>query len=158
MSTPAAPTATCPIARTLEIVGEKWSLLILRDVARGITKFSEIHDSLNCPKNLLSARLKTLVSAGILAKREYKEPGARLRSSYHLTEAGADLLPVLIALQSWGRAHLNPAELISTRIFHRECGGEVHAALTCAHGHHIGAAEIHVEWPELHQGSGSASG
>lgn len=121
MSTSAVPAAICPIARTLEIVGEKWSLLILRDVARGITKFSEIHDSLGCPKNLLSARLKTLVSAGILAKREYKEPGARLRSSYHLTESGADLLPVLIALQSWGRAHLDSAELISTRILHREC-------------------------------------
>ncbi|MDO4898001.1 MAG: helix-turn-helix domain-containing protein, partial [Rothia sp. (in: high G+C Gram-positive bacteria)] len=97
---------SCPIASTLEIAGEKWSLLILRDIFRGLHKFSELHQNLGCPKNLLSARLKTLEAAGIIRREEYREAGSRSRASYHLTEAGEDLLPVLAALQSWGEKHL----------------------------------------------------
>ncbi|MBP3088396.1 transcriptional regulator [Corynebacterium sp. sy017] len=98
----------CPIARTVAIIGEKWSLLILRDLARGMNKFSEIQQSLGCPKNLLSTRLKTFERAGIIARNEYREAGARARQAYYLTESGKALIPVLLALQDWGEEYLLP--------------------------------------------------
>ncbi|MDO9396982.1 MAG: helix-turn-helix domain-containing protein [Herbiconiux sp.] len=96
-------TATrCQIARTLDVVGEKWSLLIVRDAFRGRTRFREFQDSLGASTDILSARLTKLVEAGVLEKRPYREPGSRERSSYHLTEAGQGLALVLGALVQWG--------------------------------------------------------
>lgn len=136
---------TCPIAGTLAIVGEKWTLLILRDIARGKTKFSEIHDSLGCPKNLLSTRLKTLESAGILYTSEYIEPGSRPRLAYYLTETGMQLMPVLLALQEWGMRYLDAKHLVQTQIIHTDCGEEVHYSLECTKGHHIAVEDIEIQ-------------
>ncbi|MCU1551459.1 MAG: transcriptional regulator, HxlR family [Glaciihabitans sp.] len=91
----------CQIVRTLDIVGEKWSLLIVRNAVRGQTRFSEFRDSLGVPSDILTARLGTLVAAGILEKRSYREPGSRERSSYHLTESGLALKLVLAAMVQW---------------------------------------------------------
>lgn len=91
----------CQIVRTLDIIGEKWSLLIVRDAARGRTRFSEFRDSLGAPSDILTARLAKLVSAGILEKRAYREAGSRERFSYHLTEAGLALKLVLAAMMQW---------------------------------------------------------
>lgn len=101
---PASVTADvhrCQIVRTLDVVGEKWSLLIVRNAARGQTRFSEFRESLGVPSDILTSRLSTLVSAGILEKRSYREPGSRERSSYHLTEAGLGLKLVLAAMVQW---------------------------------------------------------
>lgn len=103
------PLQDCSIARTLDVVGEKWTLLILRDIWFGHTKFGELEESLGAPRNLLSKRLKKLEENGILRKQEYKEDGARARFEYVLTDSGSELLPVLAALQHWGDKH-NPAE------------------------------------------------
>jgi DNA-binding HxlR family transcriptional regulator len=92
----------CQIARTLNVVGEKWSLLIVRNALRGQTRFSEFRDELGIPSDILTARLATLVSGGILEKRSYREEGSRERNSYHLTEAGRALNLVIAAMVQWG--------------------------------------------------------
>ena len=93
---------SCQVIRTLDIVGEKWSLLIVRDLLRGSTRFSEFRTSLGVPTDVLTARLATLVERGIVAKRPYREEGARERFSYHLTPAGDALRLVVAALIQWG--------------------------------------------------------
>ena len=96
-----SPEPKCQIVRTLDIVGEKWSLLIVRDAMRGLTRFSEFRDSLRAPTDILSARLARLVETGILEKRVYREEGQRERASYHLTEAGHGLKVVLASMMQW---------------------------------------------------------
>jgi DNA-binding HxlR family transcriptional regulator len=98
----------CQVVRTLNIVGEKWSLLIVRNALRGQTRFSEFRDQLGVPTDILAARLATLVSAGILEKLSYREAGSRERSSYHLTEAGRALNIVIAAMIQWGDEY-NPS-------------------------------------------------
>ncbi|AYG05369.1 winged helix-turn-helix transcriptional regulator [Gryllotalpicola protaetiae] len=102
ITTPAAD-AFCSIERTLGVVGERWTFLILREaLIEGATRFSEFSDALGIAPNILTSRLATLTEAGVLEKREYREPGGRPRMSYHPTEAGKQLLVVLAALQQWG--------------------------------------------------------
>src|SRR4051795_6456267 len=96
----------CSIARSLSVLGERWTFLILREALLGTTRFAEFRDNLGVAPDVLSDRLATLVEAGVLTKQPYQEPGARARFSYHLTPAGADLQIVLGALQQWGDAHL----------------------------------------------------
>jgi DNA-binding HxlR family transcriptional regulator len=99
----------CPIARTLEIVGERWSLLILRDlVLRGPRKFQDFQRTLaGASPNTLSARLKTLEAAGLIERRFYAEHPPR--AEYLLTDKGRAFGPVLRALKTWGERHLPPA-------------------------------------------------
>ncbi|GAA1981029.1 helix-turn-helix domain-containing protein [Microbacterium pumilum] len=89
------------MVRTLDIVGEKWALLIVRDALRGRTRFSEFRESLGAPTDILAARLASLVESGILEKRSYREAGSRERASYHLTEAGQGLRVVIAAMLEW---------------------------------------------------------
>lgn len=103
----------CPVVRTLDVVGEKWSLLIVRNAFRGQTKFSEFRENLGVPSDILSARLASLVDAGVLEKRAYREPGSRERSSYHLTPAGEGLRLVIAAMKQWVDEY-NPAPQGST--------------------------------------------
>lgn len=95
------PEPRCQVVRTLDIVGEKWALLIVRDALRGRTRFSEFRESLGAPTDILTARLASLVESGILEKRAYREAGSRERSSYHLTEAGRGLQVVIAAILEW---------------------------------------------------------
>jgi DNA-binding HxlR family transcriptional regulator len=92
--------AQCAIARSLEIVGDWWSLLIIRDAFRGRERFGEFHKSLGLAKNILSARLKKLVDAQILAIEA--DPDSSLSHRYVLTPKGESLIPVLVALWQWG--------------------------------------------------------
>ncbi|WP_285114277.1 helix-turn-helix domain-containing protein [Leifsonia sp. fls2-241-R2A-40a] len=105
MPSKSRPEPNCSIARTLELVGDRWSFLILREAHNGITRFADFRDLLGIAPNILTARLASLVEAEILVKREYREDGARSRTSYHLTQRGADLKLVLGALQQWGDIH-----------------------------------------------------
>ena len=92
----------CPIARTLDVIGERWSILLLRDLfPRGPRRFQDFQESLaGVAPNTLSARLKTLEAQGVIARRFYSEHPPRLE--YYLTEKGKDLGPVLKALKKWG--------------------------------------------------------
>jgi len=96
----------CQVMRTLNVVGEKWSLLIVRNALRGQTRFSEFRDQLGIPSDILAARLSTLVAGGILEKRPYRAEGSRERFSYHLTEAGHALIIVIAAMVQWGNAYI----------------------------------------------------
>lgn len=100
--------STCQVVRTLDIIGEKWSLLIIRNALRGQTKYSEFRESLGAPTDILTGRLAKLVDAGVLERRSYREPGDRERSSYHLTERGQALRVVIAAMVQWGDEY-NPA-------------------------------------------------
>src|SRR6201991_2680304 len=93
----------CPIARSLERVGEWWSILILRDALRGTTRFDEFQKSLGIAPNMLTRRLSGLVEAGLLDRRRYNEHPPRYE--YVLTARGRDFRPVLIALLTWGNRH-----------------------------------------------------
>jgi len=99
-------TMSCPIARSLERVGEWWSILILRDAFRGHTRFDQFQTSLGIAPNMLTKRLHALVESGLLEKRAYSEHPPRYE--YVLTERGRDFRPVLWALLAWGNKHFAP--------------------------------------------------
>jgi len=99
----------CPLAKTLELVGERWTLLIVRELLVGPQRFTDLHAALEgIPRNLLADRLRDLEANGIVARAELPPPAAR--SVYQLTEAGTALLPVIGALAQWGLMHLPPAQ------------------------------------------------
>ena len=106
MTTRTATPPNCSIARTLDLVSDRWSFLILREAHLGTTRFADFRDYLHIAPNILTNRLAAMVDAGLLEKREYQEEGERTRSSYHLTPAGVDLKLVLAALQQWGDVHV----------------------------------------------------
>src|ERR1700731_1392828 len=97
----------CSIAGTLEVVGERWSLLIVRDVFLGLRRFDEIQGDLGIARNVLQTRLTRLVDQGVLEKRLYRERPSRYE--YRLTEKGLDLWPALVALMYWGDRYAAPA-------------------------------------------------
>jgi DNA-binding HxlR family transcriptional regulator len=116
----------CPIARSLERVGEWWSILILRDASLGLTRFDEFQESLGIAPNILTRRLKALVEAGLLERRRYSERPPR--DEYVLTQAGRDFRPVLWALLAWGNKHFAP-EGASVVIVDTQTGAEADPVL-----------------------------
>jgi DNA-binding HxlR family transcriptional regulator len=104
--TKARPVPNCSIARAVDIVSDRWAFLIVREAQFGSTRFAEFRQVLGIAPNILTSRLTALVEGGILEKRDYRDEGERVRSSYHLTEAGEDLKLVLAALQQWGDQHV----------------------------------------------------
>ncbi len=119
----------CSIAATLDIIGDRWSLLILRDVFRGGHRFSEIQADLGIAKNLLSDRLSRLVDDGILERVPYQE--RPVRYDYRLTAKGADLSPALIALMRWGDKWY-ATNGAPTVLVHDRCGQALEQAVRCA--------------------------
>jgi DNA-binding HxlR family transcriptional regulator len=133
----------CSIEATIALVGDRWALLVLRDVFRGVHRFSDMCTDLGIARNILADRLDRLVAAGILTKVPYQE--RPLRHEYHLTAIGRELAVPVIGLMHWGDRHLagpaGPPRL--TR--HRDCGGALRAALTCtACGRVAGAGEVEI--------------
>lgn len=98
--------ALCPIARSLERVGEWWSIMILRDAMLGVTRFDDFQASLGISSNILTVRLRKLVESGLLERRAYSQRPTRYE--YHLTSCGEDFRPVLWALLAWGGRHFAP--------------------------------------------------
>ena len=119
----------CSIAQCLEIVGEWWSLLILRDALLGISRFDQFHERLGISRNVLNERLATLVDAGVLEKVAYSEHPPRY--DYHLTDKGRDLWPVLTALRQWGDKHAAP-DGPPIQVVHRTCGHVFEMVPTCS--------------------------
>lgn len=120
----------CSIARTLDIVGERWTLLILRDAFNGVRRFDDFAASLPVARNILTDRLQTLVEHGILRRQRYQERPPR--DEYRLTAKGLDLYPALIALLQWGDRYLAGEDGPPDEIVHRDCGGHVSAAVVCS--------------------------
>ncbi len=117
----------CPVARTLDVVGEWWSLLILRDALRGRRRFEEFQESLGIARNILSRRLKQLVAAGLLEKRCYSERPRRYE--YRLTDKSRDLFPVLTTLMVWGNRWACPAQGPALVLVDRDSGKRVEPML-----------------------------
>lgn len=135
--------AVCPIARSLDQVGEWWSLLIVRDVLAGKRRFSELLDSLGVARNMLSARLKRLVACGILELRPARDGTSH--KEYELTEKGRDLLVTLAALGQWGR-HWTTAEADPAFVMVESATGEQVASVEvhARDGRALSAAEIAI--------------
>jgi DNA-binding HxlR family transcriptional regulator len=125
----------CSIARSLELVGEKWTLLILREAFFGVRRFEDIQRGVGCARNLLSARLAKLVEHDVLRREPYREPGHRQRYEYRLTEKGRDLFPIVVALMDWGDRWAVDQDGPPVEVRHRDCDAQVHAKLTCDHDH-----------------------
>lgn len=112
----------CPIARTLARVGERWSMLILRDAFYGMTRFDEFRKSLDIAPNILTRRLAELVQAGLLEKRVYTSRPTRYE--YVLTQQGRELRPIMLAMVAWGNRHFSP-EGPALAVVARETGAPV---------------------------------
>ncbi len=133
----------CSVARTLEVVGERWTLLILRDAFLGVRRFDDFQRSLGIARNVLNTRLQRLMDAGMLERRRYQERPERFE--YRLTEMGLDLWPAIVALMRFGDRHLAGDEGPPMVVEHRDCGGAVTDFGTCeACGAQLTAREILV--------------
>jgi DNA-binding HxlR family transcriptional regulator len=100
------PDMSCPIARSLSVLGERWTLLIIREAVFGSTRFSEFRSELGIAPDVLSDRLATLVEHGVMERVSYRDPGSRAREAYELTDAGRELGLILGALRQWGLDHM----------------------------------------------------
>ena len=129
----------CSVAGTLSVVGEKWSLLVLREAFLGVRRFADFQRHLGAPKAVLTDRLGTLVDQGILTRVPYQAEGERQRHEYRLTTKGIDLYPALVALMAWGDKYLAD-DVAPLELRHRECEEPVHLALVCDAGHQLAGA------------------
>jgi DNA-binding HxlR family transcriptional regulator len=124
----------CSIARTIRILGDRWTVLIVREAFWGKTRFSQFRDSLGVSTDILTARLSTLVDHGIMEKRPYRDDGDRERIGYHLTEAGVALRPVLAALNEWGTTYEEHENGSASRYVRAATGEPVHIAFVTSTG------------------------
>jgi DNA-binding HxlR family transcriptional regulator len=129
----------CSVAGTLGVVGEKWTLLVLREAFLGVRRFADLQRNLGAPKAVLTERLATLVDQGVLVRVPYQAEGERQRHEYRLTQKGIDLYPALVALMEWGDRYLAD-EGAPLRLQHRDCGAAVRLELVCEEGHLVGGA------------------
>jgi DNA-binding HxlR family transcriptional regulator len=127
----------CTIGRALDVIGDRWSLLVLREVFQGIRRFDQITVRTAIPRQMLTDRLERLVADGLLRREPYREPGQRSWHEYRLTEKGLDLYPVFLALQEWGDTYLADPAGSPIEFVHRDCGEPVGLVLRCAAGHEI---------------------
>lgn len=123
----------CSIARTLDVVGERWTLLVIRELSLGRKRFGEIRDEVGVSTNVLADRLEALVEQGIATRTRVKARGTVF--DYELTEKGRDLLPVLAALMRWGDRHATGDAGPPRLIEHTACGHTTAPVLTCTHCH-----------------------
>ena len=128
---------TCTIGRAMEILGEKWTIVVLREVFNGLRRFEDMRVRTGIPRQVLANRLAMLVDNGVLRREPYQEPGARARHEYRLTAKGFDLYPVLIAVAAWGDRYLAEPEGPPLAFVHRDCGAAVRVDLRCAEGHEV---------------------
>ena len=136
---------SCSIAATLEVVGDPWTLLIVREAFSGVRRFEDWQTRLGVARNVLAARLKTLVEHGVFERRRYTERPPRFE--YRLTSKGRDLYPVMMALTAWGDKHAyadcggGPVRMV-----HTACGKEIRPVITCAGcGDPVKPTEIRME-------------
>jgi len=138
------PESSCSIARSLGVLGERWTFLILREAFLGATRFAEFRDRLGVAPDVLSERLATLVEYGVMDREPYREPGARSRSAYRLTPAGRELQVVLSALQQWGDEHLPRPEGPSMLRRVRGTDRPVHVGYVDGSGREVQPADVAV--------------
>jgi DNA-binding HxlR family transcriptional regulator len=116
----------CTAAAALGVIGEKWSLLVVRELAFGVHRFDSIVQNTGAPRDILTSRLRSLESAGVIEKRQYSERPPRFE--YHLTQAGRELRPILLSLGQWGSRWAAGAPPVS---FEHTCGETLEVVHTC---------------------------
>ena len=126
---PLVDRTACSIARALGLLGDIWSLLVLRELFLGVHRFDQMHDHLGIARNILAARLKRLVAAGLIEKRAYQAHPPRFE--YHLTAKGIDLHPVIVGLMQWGDRYLADPPGGPVQLEHRGCGQLTHLVPVC---------------------------
>jgi DNA-binding HxlR family transcriptional regulator len=138
----------CSIARALDLVGEWWSLLIIRDVFNGVRRFDDLLSHLGISRNVLTDRLNALVENGILKRHRYQERPPRY--DYRLTEKGLDLWPVLVSIMSWGDKWLPDEQGPPVILIHKHCDSPAAPAMVCtACGETLGVGHLK---PHIHSG------
>lgn len=131
----------CPIDRTLQLIGNRTALLLLREVFYGASRFDALVKRVGVSEAVAAQRLRELVEADVLTKEPYREPGQRTRHAYVLTEAGHDLLPAVLALLQWGAAHTRGG---GPTVTHAGCGDPVQVEVRCAAGHAVDEEDVLV--------------
>jgi DNA-binding HxlR family transcriptional regulator len=129
----------CSIERAFAVVGTRSAVLVLREASYGTRRFDDFVHRTGLTEAVVAGRLRDLVAAGILATEPYREEGKRTRQAYVLTDAGRELVPVLVALGAWGQVHL-PRR--GARLTHQGCGALVQSNLVCADGHDLSDGDI----------------
>ncbi|MGD8166493.1 winged helix-turn-helix transcriptional regulator [Herbiconiux sp. P16] len=134
----------CSVARSLSVLGERWTLLLVREALSGSTRFDTFQENLQMTPGVLSDRLSTLVECGVLRREEYREAGQRARSEYFLTDAGRELHVVVGALQQWGDEHLPTPRGPSVVRRDRDSGEPVRVAFTDLHGREVAESRVAI--------------
>jgi len=137
------PDQTCSISRALEVVGERWTLLILRDALLGLSAFEEFRESLGIATNVLTARLNLLCEEGLLVR--VADPETPQRGRYLLADKGREIGPALFALMKWGDRHYPTRQGAPRLTLHAGCGGEVEQLLHC----HLCGEQVTLDGVEL---------
>lgn len=135
-------TANCSVARTLEVIGTRAAVLILREAFFGTRRFDDFARRVGISEPAAAARLKELTAEGVFERVPYQEPGQRTRFEYRLTAKGASLQPVITAMRQWGDAWASDPAGPPVRVVHRDCEAPVSVKLRCEAGHDVPAGEL----------------
>jgi DNA-binding HxlR family transcriptional regulator len=134
--------SSCSIARSLGVLGERWTFLVLREALTGTTRFADFRTNLGVAADVLSDRLSTLVDHGVMDREPYQEPGSRTRYAYQLTAAGRELHVVLAALQQWGDTYLPWPAGPTVERRSADADRPVHVGFVDDLGHEIPAGQV----------------
>ncbi|MFI8632326.1 winged helix-turn-helix transcriptional regulator [Microbacterium sp. NPDC077663] len=137
-----AATGSCPIEATMEIVGSRAAMLIMREASYGTTRFDDFAERAGMAPATASAHLAELVAAGLLSRESYQEPGARRRAEYRLTESGVAFVPVILALFQWGAKYRAVPDGLT--VAHAACGADVRVETRCTRGHEVPLDELAI--------------
>jgi DNA-binding HxlR family transcriptional regulator len=127
----------CTVGRTMAILGERWTFVVIREVFNGVRRFDDMRRRTAIPRQVLTNRLGVLVDHGLLRKEPYQLPGERARHEYLLTEKGLDLYPALVAIAQWGDRYLADPEGPPVEFAHRGCGATMTVVPVCTEGHQV---------------------
>ncbi|MGI5132934.1 winged helix-turn-helix transcriptional regulator [Pseudonocardia sp. CA-107938] len=132
----------CPIERAVTVLGRRSTILLLREASYGTSRFDEFVRRTGLTESVTAGQLRKLVDEGLLTKRPYQEPAQRQRFEYVLTDAGEDLLPILIAMGAWGDKHRPKTHRV--HMVHADCGAAMEVQVLCEAGHRVAASEVAV--------------
>jgi len=132
----------CPIEKAIALVGSRNAMLILREAFYGSSRFEEFAERVGMAPATAASNLRALADAGLLERRPYRNPGDRQRDEYLLTAAGAELLPVVVALYEWGQRHTDAPPFLE--LTHADCGESVAVQVSCGAGHELVSEQVEV--------------